>query len=221
MWGIMLKDLYTIKRQGKMLIFLFLIYIFIAYFGEQPMMMTGIVAVVALMMPITCMAYEERCKWGVYAQALPVSKATQVGEKYIFPMLLCLIGSTLTIPIAYLVARYKNMDMTLMEIMLSTLGVMVVGLFFLAFILPMMYRFGVEKGRLGLFVFAAAIGLGSMAIGNLGKNQTEDMPSALANAIVFVEKNTPIVVATVVVVCIMLYVISYFVSLSIEKKKEY
>ena len=156
MKALILKDTYVIWRQMKYFLFLILI------FSAIPSSFNNIFAVIyAAMLPYTALAYDERSKWDQMAAMMPYSPRDVVLGKYVFGWL-CIGGAAvLSCLIQVIVCLLVKQRFLPGVLALSVLGALCV----LAISLPLMFRFGVEKGRLAMFliIFLVCGGAGALA----------------------------------------------------------
>ena len=156
MKALILKDTYVIWRQMKYFLFLILI------FSAIPSSFNNIFAVIyAAMLPYTALAYDERSKWDQMASMMPYSSRDIVLCKYVFGWL-C-IGGAAVLSGLLQAALSLVIDRAFFS---GTLAMSVLGaLCILAISLPLMFRLGVEKGRLAMFlvIFLVCGGTGAIA----------------------------------------------------------
>lgn len=162
MIGLLKKDLYVADKSGRLLLVLALVFSMVpslGAFGSTYAMM------MAVMMPLSSIAYDERCKWDRYAAMLPYRTGQLVWSKYLLSYLYTLLGGGIIVLGAFLrgvttgAADWK--ETAEMSVMLA-----VVMLFITALGLPMLYRFGSEKGRLAM-ILCMGVGVGA-AMGLMG-----------------------------------------------------
>lgn len=148
MIGLMRKDLFVADKSGRLLLVMAVIFSLIpsmGSFGATYAMM------LALMMPLTSIAYDERCKWDKYAAMLPYTPGQIVWSKYLLAYFYTLLGGGIIVLGTFLrgittgTADWK-------ETMQLAILMGVVMLFIMAVGLPVIYRFGSEKGRLAMIV---------------------------------------------------------------------
>lgn len=151
MIGLIIKDLLTLKKQGRILFLLAGFYFVLAYASNNIGMFGTISAVLSLMLPITAMAYDERSQWDRYAVSMPISRTKIVLSKYVLGIVLNLTVSLL-VCIGNVVLASTSELYSYGEMMATTLGISVGALVLLAFLLPLLFKFGVEKGRLLLML---------------------------------------------------------------------
>ena len=143
MKALILKDTYVIWRQMKYFLVMILI------FSALPNGFNNAFAVVyASMLPYTALAYDERSKWDQLAAMMPYSTRDVVLGKCVFGWL-CIGG-------AAVLSGLLQMALSLVVDRVFLPGVMVLSVLgavcILAISLPLMFRMGVEKGRLAMFL---------------------------------------------------------------------
>lgn len=178
MKGLLLKDYYTLIKQMKIFIVMIVIFSLLPNFS-----LTGFAIIYAAMLPITAMAYDERSKWNQLAAMMPYSARDLVLSKY---LLGCgTVGATFVlILIARLVAGAVSGQppegAELMSIFITANAALIIQ----AVNLPLMFRFGVEKGRMLLLVLVAVLVMAAMAsaslLADLAGNAPAGMPGLAA-----------------------------------------
>lgn len=159
MIGLILKDLFTLTRQALMYI------VFIAVFSLMPgYNMASFAVIMACMMPMTALAYDERSHWDRLAAAMPYTTAQLVLSKYLMGLMLMLCSVALGI-IALPLQRLVNPDVSLPELLSVSLGALGAGMLIQGVLLPVMFRFGTEKARLFMLVLMGAVFAGIAALG--------------------------------------------------------
>ena len=143
MKALIIKDTYVIWRQMKYFLILILI------FSALPSGFNNAFAVIyTSMLPYTALAYDERSKWDQLAAMMPYSTRDAVLSKYVLGWL-CIGG-------AAVLSGLLQMALSLVVDRVFLPGVMVLSVLgavcILAISLPLMFRMGVEKGRLAMFL---------------------------------------------------------------------
>ena len=160
MKGLIIKDLFLLRKQGKMLLLLAIFYTVFSIFTKNISMLGAIVAVLCTMMTITTLSYDEYCKWDRYALAMPVSGTSIVLSKYILGLLLTLAGFITAVVIIVGIVAITG-EMPFGEALFTIFCTSIISLLILSAILPLLFKFGVEKGRilllLVIFIPAALI----------------------------------------------------------------
>ena len=205
MKGLILKDLYAIKGYFKLYLMIDALMILCSgiveeriFFMLYPCILTGILA-------LSLIAYEEREKWSVYALTLPYTRAQVVASKYLIGLI---IGGANTF--AILLVRLVRMLVTntfdavepISLFMLLTTACLMPA----AIMLPFLFKFGAEKGRL---IYYLSVGAVCGLLGAFG-GMNVSVPTSLANLIL------PIVC----VISLLCYIGSCFLSIKVYQKKE-
>ena len=172
MIGLLRKDLFVADKSGRMLLVLAVVFSMIpsmGSFGATYAMM------LALMMPLTSIAYDERCKWDKYAAMLPYTPGQIVWSKYLLAYFYTVLGGGIIVLGTLLRGIVtESVDWELTAQLAVMMGVAM--LFVMALGLPVIYRFGSEKGR---FVMIVIMGVGvGAALGLMGVfGELPELPS--------------------------------------------
>ncbi|MBQ7229754.1 MAG: ABC-2 transporter permease [Oscillospiraceae bacterium] len=176
MKALLYKDFYALWKYSKMYLFMCGIFLAISVF-EQSQEIFGLYPLVLMgMLPMTMVAYDERDNWERTALTMPFGRKQLVTEKYLFALLLMGGVFGLTALTTFLnqclgggfVLREYAAELS-MRLLLAIVGP--------AFMLPPVFRFGAEKGRMAYLVTLAVIiggGVaGALIINRMGLSQTE------------------------------------------------
>lgn len=151
--------------------------------------------------PITLLSHDEKSRWLEYSGSLPYSFAQIVSSKYIYGLLLEAISVLVTF--AFLLLQTEVMGkMALTDALYTFGGMILLSLVVPSTSLPFCFRYGTEKGRYVYFVFILVMTWLLFEYGE--KLHTFQLESII-----------PIVVTAVVV----LYSLSWLVSVSFCKKR--
>lgn len=184
MIGLIKKDLYVADKSGRLLLVFALVFSMapsLGAFGSTYAM------ILAVMMPLNSIAYDERCKWDRYAAMLPYRPGQLVWSKYLLSYLYTLLGGGIIV-LGALLRSVTGGTADWVETAQISAMLAVVMLFITALGLPMLYRFGSEKGRLAMILcMGAGVGaaMGLMGIfGELPKLPVIPLPAVIAGAAV-------------------------------------
>lgn len=147
MRGLLIKDIINMKAQTKVLILLIVFQFFVALSIENTSMLGAIIAIMAAMLPITAMAYDEKAKWDRYALTMPITRRDLVLSKYILGLGFSVIAFILNVLINFALGYYP-----VKEIFLLSAALLGAGLLFLTLVMPVMFKYGVEKGRIVMMI---------------------------------------------------------------------
>lgn len=209
MKGLILKDLLLIKGNARYILIFLVIFGLIALEGND--VLYFIPAFISMMMFMTTFSYDEYNKWDAYAISLPVSRKNIVKAKYVASIILWVIALLVTVVITGIMGLFEQ-NINYFEMFGMILGCVFSIVLLEAIMFPLIFKFGVEKGRIGLFVgvFAIAALLGFIFTG-----------IDLENANGFIEIFNEYYYILLPLVAVILLVISYYVSKRIYLKKEF
>lgn len=173
MKGLILKDI--CNQLGQLKAFAMMLVIFIVCFATSSEGTLIIMcAVYATVMVISNLAMDESCQWEIFALTMPVTRRQLVLAKYIVAIFYALLGIVVG-TVATLAIRLFGIssgEATLWELLQISLIGIVIAAIFIALLLPVDFKYGVQKGRLVLFGVAAFIGGGGVLLS--GKEEMLD-----------------------------------------------
>lgn len=143
MRGLLIKDIVNLKSQARVMLVLVAFYIFIAISSENTAILGGIIAILAAMLPITAMAYDEKAKWDKYALTMPITRRDLVLSKYFLGIGFSILAFGINILLNFLLGYYPTK-----EIFILSAALLGASFLFLTLVLPVMFKYGVEKGRI-------------------------------------------------------------------------
>ena len=141
MKGLLLKDWYTLIKQMKIMLMLMLVFACVPGYS-----MAAFAVVYAAMLPVTALAYDERSKWDELAAMLPYSVKEIVGGKYVLGVTAVTAAGAVA-AVAQLILNRFGWTQFDAEAAFALLFTACLALIMLAINLPVMFRLGVEKGR--------------------------------------------------------------------------
>lgn len=211
MKGLLLKDFCILKKQMKLMVVFVIFYAIWAVAAKMPTMMGTMVILLSIMMPISSMSYDEAGQWYRYAFSLPIPRRTLVLSKYVLGFLVSLGGLVVSAIGNIIILALTNGENAL-ESWLTIIGFLELGVIFLSIIIPILFKYGVEKGRLLIVVIAVIPSLLGALLGSTLKTSGTLMPSAeLLQAILY---SSPLFTLAI-------FLISFRISVGICRKKEY
>ena len=211
MKGLLLKDFCILKKQMKLMVVFVIFYAIWAVAAKMPTMMGTMVILLSIMMPISSMSYDEAGQWYRYAFSLPIPRRTLVLSKYVLGFLVSLGGLVVSAIGNIIILALTNGE-NAWESWLTIIGFLELGVIFLSIIIPILFKYGVEKGRLLIVVIAVIPSLLVALLGSTLKTSGTLMPSAeLLQAILY---SSPLFTLAI-------FLISFRISVGICRKKEY
>lgn len=142
MKGLLLKDLLNLKQMARVWSLLLAVFIVIGFAQRSPAYVGGMLMMLTLLLPMNALAYDENAKWDRYALTMPFSRRDLVMSKY----LLAVLGAAATSAITLLCGLV--MGVSAAEALWMTGLFLALGIGLSAVILPVLFRFGVQKGRM-------------------------------------------------------------------------
>lgn len=199
MLGILLKDFVTTKKQIIWYVFMIALFCVVAVVTDNVAFAGSIGMVVAISVPTSAIAYEERDGFNKIAVASGIDKKVIVIEKYLLGFLFLLIGG-----ISYFLVYYfsKAQANKWIEFVVS----MCMQIVLLAIVMPVIFKFGVEKGRTYMILFMVVF---------------LSIFIALMSLINFTVDSAIVVLPIVITITIIGLAISIFLSIKIYKKKDF
>jgi hypothetical protein len=209
MIGLLLKDLYTLRQYVRTLLLMLVIYMVISAGLDNPAsFFEGFIIIMSMMITITSFSYDDLAKWNRYVLSMPVTRKEIVGAKYLLSIVLCLAGTIISFLISSIVMKFEPVDgFGLKDHLLMTMMLVSVAAFFIGILLPLTFRFGVEKSRFFMIAIFAAPSAILIALDKSGvRFPTEASLLLIAKLLPFL--------------MIVLFSISYLVSVKIFTSKE-
>ncbi len=210
MIGFMKKDIAMIKNNLKVLGVLVAFYLIMGLFGEIDM--SFILPFMSIAIMISTFSYDELNNWNSYAATFPNGRKNSVKARYLTTVLIILIMTVITIIlslfISYTLNKSIDLEMTFLNMLAMIFGTALVQ----SFMYPIIFKFGVEKGRIMILVVI----FGTVIVGGLFSSVVD--LSKILNFLGVFENHWPLVL---IVSSIAILYISYLISLRFQLKKEF
>lgn len=206
MKGLLLKDLYMIKAYCKSYVLMTVVFMAASFFGGNtffiyyPCLLCG-------MIPVNLLAYDEQSRFMQYSVSLPVSRAQFVSEKYLVGLV-----SQAAVLIATGIVQGIRMSVNgifeLNEFAVIMLSLTLVSMLASAIPMPLVFRNGVEKGRLAYYVMIGIVcGSGVLFSKIFSNHLLNDLPAG-------------IIFTALMILGTVAYVLSWYLSVVFYKKRE-
>lgn len=175
MKGLMKKDFLMLWRASRAFLLICVVFIAMSAISQDNIIFLFMPIMISGLLPSTLLSYDERCKWQEFSGALPVSRAQLVSAKYLLGLGCMTLILLVTLIVHLIVRRFPP------QALLSMLGAIYgLSLFISAVSLPMMFKFGVEKGRLWYYATLVLVGGASGASAGVATDLfSEGLPSFL------------------------------------------
>lgn len=203
MKGLLLKDVYTLTKQLKLYFVLILVFSVIPGLSSS-----GFAVIYASMFPITALAYDERSKWDNLAVMMPYSPTCIVMSKYVLGYTAIGCSGVLSVCVQLAINLSKGayiFNESVAEIIFLVCAAIVLQ----SVILPIIFKLGVEKGRIA---YLAAFAVFACIIAWVGMTSEDSLDITLSTASLIL----PVVIFSVIV-----SIASVKISTIIYKNKEF
>ena len=159
MIGLIKKDLLFVKGISR-LVLIFLLFLFIVIFAQDGFNFYYILPCIVFLVHFSTFSYDEFNNWDAYAISFPVKRKDIVKAKYLSGIIMMLFAFLVTVVILIGISIFK--DMPIVDAIKSIVTTISIILVFESLMLPFIYKFGSEKGRIisivGLFLVVALVG---------------------------------------------------------------
>jgi len=208
--SLILKDFISLKSYSKSLAIIIGFFTIITFTNDELSFLSGMIILIMSMLPITSFSYDQHAKWDLFSQTLPVSRKQLVMSKYVLGIISIIAGAILAILLNVVVLLVKSLEVDVWYLFLANSLIALVALLYLSILIPLVYKFGVEKSRLLMIVVLAIPSVLAIGLSKAGVS------------IPVLDEITPailVAIGLVFVVCVML--ISYVISVRIYMKKDF
>ncbi len=207
MKGLLVKDFTLLFKACKSILIIIAVFFVIIPFSDSYGFLNYYVIILAAMIPVTLVAYDEKEKWDLYFQTLPVSKSDYVSAKYLTGLIL--EGIVFLVLVVLRRLSYSNTN----DLLAYASFLFILGTVFLSVNLPVVFKFGSVKGRIVnivLIIIVFALSFIGMELGSASLETVLNVISGKYNMPLF----SGVIAAT------LLLVVSWIMSVAIYKKKE-
>ena len=210
MMGLVKKDFYLAAGLARSYLIVAAIFLVLSLAGIYEFsFLSSFMSLLCIMLPVNVFSYDEQAKWDKYAAALPGGRRAVVQARYVFTLIVSagavVLGGAVGAAACLLDPTAGE---TLWEMVLSTAAGGGVGIPLNAVMLPLMFKFGVQKGRLYLALVLAIL-FGAFLGGVAALASAVQEPSVLI-----------LPLAAIPAAGLLALVPSYFLSLRIFRKKD-
>ena len=147
MKGLLRKDVYVLFQASRAQLLIVLLFLVISMTMNNTLI-AYMLALYAAMMPITVISLDERSRFDRFALALPWSRAQIVLSKYALSLAAACLAA-----LSYLAG--------VLTLGSAVNGGITIGTLLPALMLPFVFRFGVDKGRMWIMLITIAFGVGA------------------------------------------------------------
>lgn len=164
MKSLIVKDLYNIGHNLKSMFFILLVFAFIFIPSSGPESYIFVSGILCSMMLVTTFTFDDTAHWTSYAMVTPITKKDLVISKFIVLLIFCTIG----VLVGFIISLFGgiitqkislNIDAIIQLFCISLIGLIISDIFG-SMSIPLVFKFGAERGRMLLLIsFVAPVGI--------------------------------------------------------------
>lgn len=207
MKGLLLKDFYMVMKYCRSYLLIFVVFISVSAASDDNFFFIFYPCLLAGMIPVTLLGYDERSKWSQYCGTLPYTKAQIVSGKYLMGLFAQIAVIVLSV-LAQAVRMNTNGGAFDRKSYLTLMALLMILSCFSSFINPFMFKFGVEKGRIAYYIMIGVFCGGCAAASSLFRNMKA------------IEFFTGGLLPILCIVMAAAYALSWYLSIVFYKKRE-
>lgn len=212
MKGLLLKDIYTLKATLRIYAVMTVVYRVIGVVFDNMSFLYTVFVLATTVVPMSAVAYDERCTWCRYSSILPVSRAQLAISKYILG-LVCMGFCILSAFSAF----FFSENMIFAEFLATSVSTSCVAIIYMSLAIPVVYKLGAEKSRVAIFVILIVPALLIFGGAYLVTKFNFKIPPAILSLLT----NDTALLAAIVLISLVLLAVSMAISVSIYKKRDF
>ena len=209
MIGLIKKDFLIIKGNLKLIIVMLFVFFIMALQGQFDISFVPSFIVVIVFM--TTFSYDEYNKWDVYVTSLPNGRKNVVKSKYVASLILIMVSIIITLLLNCLVGVI-NHNLEFSKFISNLIGGSFATILIQAIMFPFIFKFGIEKGRICLFVL-------TFVIVGIVRLFSEIIKISIPKKIILLFNDYWFIIIPIILIILLL--ISYKISKKIYLKKEF
>ena len=216
MKGLLIKDLKLLLGQKRFYTIVLGLGVLFMITYDNPSMGVGYITMLLTIFTLNTISYDEFDNGMSFLMTLPIYRKTYVQEKYVFAGLMAVGSAIASTVLSILLGTIMNKTFDVMDVVVTGASMIVVVLFILSVTLPLLIKFGAEKGRMAMFAAFGLIGLAVFVLAKVfGDTDFVWIDAFLATV------DAKILVLMGIFVLFMMVFTSYFICVRIISKKEY
>ena len=216
MRGFMVKDLRLMLQRKSYLVVLFIIGLFLT-FQQGDMFAVMYLTMVAMMFAISTLNYDESDNGYSFLMTLPADRRTYVRAKYLLIVLVGILGCLAGSVMYAVYMANQGGEVSLEESIAEAAVYLLVVLLVADVMLPLQMKFGAEKGRMVLFlVIGVFVIVGGVCMKLFqGNGSLQEVVGAVSGMGMWM------FIGCLAVLCLLLTLLSYCISVRVMEKKEF
>ena len=217
MKGLLIKDFRLMKVQKNFLTLITVIGVFMALFSENVSYTIGFISFIFSLFSISSISYDELDNGNAFLFSLPVTRKTYTIEKYCFGMIMGL-GAWIIISMLSVAIGIGKGQESVGELITIAFIILPLVLFMLAVMVPVMLKFGAEKGRVAVVILFAVLYLTIVMLAESVQQWGEDFLPILDS---LPEIGIGTFLGILIAAAVLILLLSVRISIGIVKKKEF
>ena len=210
MMGFIKKDLLLVKKNLKTLIVIAVLFIFMDI--QNIFDLSVVLPVMGLMVFISTFSYDDYNEFNSYVVGMPNGRKNAVKGKYVSSIILGVILLILSILIFYLAKIFNNEQISINDIRNIVITSYSSICIIIAFMYPIIYKFGATNGRIWIFIIVFLIfGVFALLSKFVNLNNVVNLFNQIEHC------NTILII----IISFLILLLSYKISLHIYKNKEF
>lgn len=218
MKAMLYADWLNFRQSIRSMLFILFVFAFTAFAWGRTMFFIMIVAMLSILLPATLCASDQAYGWDKLSLSLPILRREVVQSKFLLGLLINLMLFALAVAMT---AAYSLVDpsTSITENMLSLFVGELIALLLMGVMFAITFRFGVEKSR---YILIAVVWIPILVTAGIVKfDIIPGMVDAFEQGVNRLE-TAPIglPMAAALIVCFVVYVLCYIISVHTYQKKE-
>ena len=216
MRGLLEKDFRLLKGQKNFFLLILVITVLLSLNSEDNFAVTYL-TFIAGFLTISSFGYDDNGNCMPFLMTLPVRRSIYVKSKYVLGFLVTVIGWLCGMVINVISALVQGIRLTPEELLFQVTWVFF-WMMIQAIVLPPLFKYGAEKGRMATLAIMLILAAVVFAISKLGEELGYDLDVSMD---AMTGPGTAALVAGMAVITLIMVLISYTISAKIVQKKEY
>ncbi|MBS6395665.1 MAG: ABC-2 transporter permease [Clostridiales bacterium] len=220
MTGLLLKDWYLLKNQGRYFITIVILGLAMLFVGSgsYTFFVTSYLTFLFGIFGLSTISYDEFDNGMSYLMTLPVSRKTYVQEKFVFSFLLIISSWAVTVLVCGLWIGPKDLGDDLLLWGIGEAVYLVLVLIFVSVNLPLSMKFGPEKGKIIMFAGVGGIALSFVILARIPGVDLDTLVESVKRA---VEVHAVPLLISALMTCLLFMAVCYHISVRIMEHREF
>ena len=217
MKGLLLKDVIMLREQKMLLVLMLFISVMMMIENKGNIgFVAGYVILLSTTITTSSISYDDAGKGTAFLFTMPCTRRRYVAEKYIYGILMSLVGGALVLGIGCVASLVAKSTIHMSPYLAIVAGCEFIGIMFLSVMLPLFLKYGQEKGRIVFIVmFFSIFGL-LILINKTGITKNVDADHFLENVL-----SPGVSWIVMIAVSVVILVVSILVSMRVMEKREF